>query len=113
MAAAYGSNYKSVMVLGIGSVWPSHQQVTLWCNGLHSRLLSGGPKFDSHRGRVVTIHYIILNRQVFWTGTKAVIMFDATSDLVGFEPTLFEEIVCQLYRKLKVSEPKRPNSLRI
>ena len=45
---------KSVMVLCMSSVWPSHQQVTLWCNGLHSRLVRGGPEFDSYRGRVVT-----------------------------------------------------------
>ena len=43
-----------VMVLGIRNAWYSHQRVTLWCNGLHSGFVRGGPEFDSHWGRVVT-----------------------------------------------------------
>ena len=43
------------MVLDISSVWLLHQQVTLWCNGLHSHLVRRGPEFDSLRGRIVTV----------------------------------------------------------
>ena len=42
-----------VEVPGISSVWPSHQRVTLWCNGLRACLVRRGPEFCSHQGRVV------------------------------------------------------------
>ena len=44
-------NYTIVMVQGISSVWPSHQRVTLWCNGLHSCLV---------RSRGATIRYLTI-----------------------------------------------------
>ena len=52
-----------VMVLNISSVWPSHQRVTLWCNGLHFCLVRPGPEFDSHLGRVVTKPNHMLGKQ--------------------------------------------------
>ena len=45
---------KSVMVLGISSVWPSHQRVTLWCYGWCAGLVHEGPEFESGLGKVFT-----------------------------------------------------------